>query len=95
MARPVSIIELTTEESQELHRRVQASTTTQQDHLRARVVLLRAEGMKQQDVAEALGVSIVCVTSGRRDSSGRVLQGCGTNRDGGGGGRYRWRRWNR
>ena len=33
MARPVSIIELTTQESQELHRRVQASTTTRRDHL--------------------------------------------------------------
>ena len=31
MARPVSIIELTTQESQELHRRVQASTTTRRD----------------------------------------------------------------
>ena len=41
MARPVSIIELTTQESQELHRRVQASTTTRRDHLRARIILLR------------------------------------------------------
>ena len=61
MARPVSIIELTTRESQELHRRVQASTTTRRDHLRARIILLRAREMRQQDVAEALGVSIVCV----------------------------------
>ena len=82
MARPVTNIELTTEESQELQRRVQARTTTQRDLLRARIVLLRAEGMKQQDVAEALSVSIVCVNrwsqrfereglAGLRDKQGR------------------------
>ena len=82
MARPVTHIELTTEESQELQRRVQARTTTQRDLLRARIVLLRAEGMKQQDVAEALSVSIVCVNrwsqrfereglAGLRDKQGR------------------------
>ena len=61
MARPISILELTSEEAQELKRRVQATTTSQRDHLRAQIVLLRAHGMKQHDVAETLGVSIVCV----------------------------------
>ena len=86
MARPVSILELTTEESQELHRRVQASTTTRRDHLRARIILLRAREMRQQDVAEALGVSIVCVNKwsqrferegleGLRDKRGRGRRG--------------------
>ena len=86
MARPVSIIELTTQESQELHRRVQASTTTRRDHLRARIILLRAREMRQQDVAEALGVSIVCVNKwsqrferegveGLRDKRGRGRRG--------------------
>ena len=86
MARPVSIIELTTQESQELHRRVQASTTTRRDHLRARIILLRAREMRQQDVAGALGVSIVCVNKwsqrferegleGLRDKRGRGRRG--------------------
>ena len=86
MARPVSIIELTTQESQELHRRVQASTTTRRDHLRARIILLRAREMRQQDVAEGLGVSIVCVNKwsqrferegleGLRDKRGRGRRG--------------------
>ena len=61
MARPISILELTCEEAQELQRRVQATTTSRRDHLRAQIVLLRAQGMKQHDVAETLGASIVCV----------------------------------
>ena len=61
VARPISIVELTSQESQELQRRVQASTTSQRDHLRAQIVLMRAQGVKQHDVAQALGVSIVCV----------------------------------
>lgn len=47
-------------ESQELQRRVQTGTTSRRDCLRARIVLLRAQGMKQQDVARTLGASIVC-----------------------------------
>ncbi len=82
MPRPISILELTPHEEQELRRRVQASTTPQRDSLRAQVVLLRAQGMKQRDVAGQLGVSVVCVNKwsqrfaqagleGLRDKSGR------------------------
>lgn len=61
MARPVSIIELGAEEEKELRRRSRASTSSQRDSLRAHIVLLRSQGMKQTEVAEALDVSVTCV----------------------------------
>ena len=57
MARPVSVLELTAEEEAELDRRVRAATTASRDVVRARIVLLRATGMKQTDVAREVGVS--------------------------------------
>ena len=56
MARPTSILELTAEEEAELDRRVRASTT-----LCVRIVLLRGKGMRQTDVARAVGVSTTSV----------------------------------
>ena len=61
MARPISVLELTAEEEAELDRRVRAATTTARDVVRARIVLLRGEGMKQADVARAVGVSTTSV----------------------------------
>ena len=61
MARPISIITLTSEEAQELQRRVRARTTSRRDYLRARIVLLRSQGMKQLDVAREVGMSPVSV----------------------------------
>lgn len=61
MPRPVSILDLTPQEEEELQRRVQASTTSQRDSLRARIVLLRSKGIKQTDVARAVEVSVSCV----------------------------------
>jgi transposase len=58
MARPVAVIELTSEERAELQRRVRSSTTTQRDALRARIVLLRAEGRSEAEVADTTGVSM-------------------------------------
>ena len=82
MARPISIPELTAEEKQILEQRVRAPTTSQRDGLRARIVLLRAEGRTLQDVAQHLQVSLPCVCkwsqrfereglTGLRDRSGR------------------------
>jgi transposase len=62
MARPVSSLELTDEEAGELRRRLRASTTSQRDHLRAQIVLLRAEGIKEAEAARRLGVSLTCVS---------------------------------
>ena len=61
MARPISVVELTTEEEAELNRRVHASTASTRDSERARIVLLRAQGMKQADVARELGTSTTSV----------------------------------
>ncbi len=61
MARPVSVIETTPEERKELERRVRATTTAQRDCLRARIVLLRAEGHSLRAVATRLGVSVPTV----------------------------------
>lgn len=61
MARPISIIELTADEDKELRRRVRAHSTPKRDSVRAAIVLRRAGGMKQKDVAKELGVSVVAV----------------------------------
>ena len=61
LARPVSTLEITAEEESELNRRLRASTTSARDGLRARIVLLRAQGMKQADVALAVGTSTATV----------------------------------
>lgn len=61
MARRVSILELTAEEKLVLEQRVRAPATSQRDGLRARIVLLRAEGRTLQDVAQHLQVSLPCV----------------------------------
>ena len=61
MARPISVPEVTAEEKLILEKRVRAPTTSQRDCLRARIVLLRAEGRTLQDVAQQLQVSVPCV----------------------------------
>ena len=62
MARPVEVIELTPEEKAELQRRVRSATATQRDALRARIVLLRAEGRSEAEVAAATDVSVNTVS---------------------------------
>ena len=61
MARPISVLEVTEEEKAELGRRVRAATTPSRDLVRARIVLLRATGMKQTDVAREVGLSTASV----------------------------------
>jgi transposase len=62
MARPISVIELTSEERQELTRRSRASTASRRDSLRAQIVLQRAAGKREADVAELLNTSITTVS---------------------------------
>ena len=82
MARPISVAEVTESEQRELQRRVNAPTVSKRDSLRAAIVLRRAEGKKQVQVAEELGVSVSCVNKwsqrferegldGLRDKEGR------------------------
>jgi transposase len=55
MARPR--IELQPEEAEELRRRARASTVSVRDRRRSEIVLLSAEGLTQQQIAERLGIS--------------------------------------
>jgi transposase len=82
MARPVSKIEITESERKELRRRVRASTTSKRDSLRAAIILRRAQGIGQVQLARELGVSAACVNkwsqrferdglNGLRDKPGR------------------------
>jgi transposase len=66
MARPVSVLELTPDEELELQRLARSKTASQRDGLRARIVLRRAEGAREAEVAEALGVSITTVSTWSR-----------------------------
>lgn len=59
--RPISLVELTGEEEEELRRRLRAGTTPSRDAQRARIVLLRARGIRQADVAREVGASIATV----------------------------------
>ncbi len=75
-------LELHPQEKQELEGRVRAASTSRRDSERARIGLLRAEGLKQQEVAARLGPSVDCVNkwsqrfdregiAGLRDKPGR------------------------
>ncbi len=61
MGRPVGTIEITNAERHELRRRVNASSVSKRDSLRAAIVLRRASGMGQVQVARELAVSAACV----------------------------------
>lgn len=61
MGRLITKVEITVEERAELERRVRAPSVPQRDSLRAAIVLRRAEGVKQSQVAGELGVSVNCV----------------------------------
>jgi transposase len=80
--RPIEPILLTAEEQSELSRRVNASTSSKRDSERAEIILLRAEGLRQEDVAKQLGCSSLKVSkwtaryrrdglSGLEDKAGR------------------------
>ena len=83
-ARPISIIELTDLELQELQRRVKAPTVSVRDSLRATIV---SEGVKQAQLAEELGVSVPCVNKWSQRFERDGLEGL---RDRKGRGRPRW-----
>ena len=66
MARPITVLKLTAGECGELQRRVSFSTSSKRDSLRAEIVLLRSEGVKVEEVAERLNVSLPCVSKWSR-----------------------------
>src|SRR5947208_15828956 len=87
MARPVSALELTPEEKLHLQRVAHSKTGSQRDGLRARIVLRRAEGAREADVAGALGVSLTTVSTWSRRFA---LQGLAGLKDRPGRGRKAW-----
>lgn len=60
--RPVEPVMLTEGEKRELERRVSAAKSSKRDSERAEIVLLRAQGLKQEEVASRLGCSSVKVS---------------------------------
>ncbi len=62
MARPIAVLDILDAERAELERRVRATTTSQRDFRRARIVLLRCQGLSQREVAQQVGVSVACVS---------------------------------
>lgn len=66
MGRPRMQITLEPSQRAELQRRARSAKIPQRDSLRARIVLARAEGKKQQDVAKELGISHVIVSKWTR-----------------------------
>jgi transposase len=60
------VLELTADEKQQLQRLAGSKTGSQRDGLRARIVLRRAEGSREREVAAALGVSLNTVSTWSR-----------------------------
>lgn len=60
--RPIEPVLLTDDEKFEIERRVKASKTSKRDSERAEIILLRASGVRQEDVAEQLGCSSLMVS---------------------------------
>ena len=87
MARPVSPLELTPEEELQLRRVAGSKTASQRDGLRASIVLRRAEGAREEDIAGALGVSLTTVSTWSRRFE---LQGLSGLKDRPGRGRKAW-----
>src|SRR5207302_8862168 len=54
-------IELAAEEAEELSRRARARTVSVRDRRRAEIIVLSAQGLTQQRIAEQLGISRVAV----------------------------------
>lgn len=75
MARPVSKLDIKPDERTQLQRRVRASTTSSRDTLRSRIVLLRAEGKREADVADMLGTSMTTVSKWSRRFEQQGLEG--------------------
>jgi len=86
MARTARRIELTSEERAVLEGMVRASTTTQRDVLRARIVLMAAEGQRNDAIQASLGVSKPVVIKWRGRFAEMGLEGLA---DQGGRGRKR------
>ncbi|MEO6859839.1 MAG: helix-turn-helix domain-containing protein, partial [Solirubrobacteraceae bacterium] len=78
VARTAATIELSDEEEQQLWAVLRAPLASQQDAMRARIVLLAAEGASNTQIAAEVGVSLPTVGLWRRNFSERGLDGLQT-----------------
>jgi len=74
MARPISTLALTEIQRQQLRRITNSPTASQREVRRARIVLMRADGIKQEEVAQRIGVNrpVVSIWESRFRSKGMV-----------------------
>jgi transposase len=63
MARPIKRVTASGDVRAELERRAKASTSAHRDRFRAKIVLLRLDGLKIEDVAERMGTSMPTVST--------------------------------
>lgn len=75
MGRPIEVLDVTGDQRRELERMINAATTPQRMVIRARIVLLRAEGRSQEATAAAAGVSRPAVIRWERRFSSDGLAG--------------------
>jgi len=75
MGRPIAILELTSQERSELTRRSRAATTSQRDCFRAEIILGRASGKSELEVAQVLNTSITTVSLWSRRFAQSRLEG--------------------
>jgi len=75
MSRPISILALTPDEEKELKRRIKSPTVSKRDHIRAQIVLLRSQGMKQKAVATELGITVTMVNRWSQRFDRKGLEG--------------------
>ena len=72
MARPIKVLWASEEVRSELRRRANGRSTEHRDRFRAKIILLRLDGMKIKDVAARMSTSMrtVSIWSGRFEKSG-------------------------
>lgn len=75
MSKPATEVVVAPEDRAELERRVRASTSAQRDVLRARLVLMAAEGTRTDEIAAVLGVRAATVSKWRTRYAARGLAG--------------------
>lgn len=75
MAKPVSALEVSEQQKRELTGLVRAPTTAQRTVRRARIVLLRAGGLSQEQTAQEVGVNRPVVALWERRFRSRGLAG--------------------
>jgi transposase len=78
VARTAATIELSTEEESELRAVLKTPSASQQQAMRARIVLRAAEGASNTQIAAEVGVSLPTVGLWRRNFSERGLEGLET-----------------